>query len=309
MRLVSLFVLVFVPNVTYGDPPKKPIIIKDGTNWRKIYRGRCIQPPQLQSRDEFCPIPFVPERICHSSATMECGQQQQGRPTIAGTGGGGVDVCNVVAHALLADFEIFHVVLLHSAMCQDEIRSGDFTRQDVERVLPYNDELVGIVLNGSDLLAAIEHGLDVFHTQHVKEAYPIVAGIRFHLDLKEPYGRRVAQPEVFDDKCRWQPLRPTAEYDVLVPASLANGGSYDYAALTRAKTRASSNIGLTDAFWFYAQGVCIVRDPFRVTHHPPTKQRWRQTPNFHLTSNPAAALTKSSSYGTKVNKTAASATM
>ena len=143
LRLYLILVLVSSPTL-FGAKRKS--------------RRKCLLPPHMQNKNnEFCPTPFVPKRICH--APTSCRGNQDGS-----------DVCSVVAHALLADFEIFDVVFLHSGLCQSEIRSGDLTREDVEKILPYNEELVAIQLNGSDLLAALEHGLDQFYSQRLRDA-------------------------------------------------------------------------------------------------------------------------------------------
>jgi hypothetical protein len=208
---------------------------------------KCLQSMELESRNEYCPELHVPERIC-------CAGTCQGPED-------GTNVCGVVAHALLTDFEVFDVVLLNDGLCQAEIPVGTLTRGKVEAVLPNNQELVSLNLNGSDLLAALEHGIDMLHFQNVPEASPVVAGIRFDVNLDNPYGDRVSQAEILDYECQWKPIQLQHFYYVLTNEALADG-AYDYAALTRAKARTQTKVGVTDAFWFYSESVCVLRDPY-----------------------------------------------
>lgn len=216
----------------------------------------CLNPQHLE---EECTIPRVAERICHGAS---CKTPQDG------TG-----VCGVVAHALLREFEIFDIVLLNDGLCHDEMNPGVLTRQDVESVLPFNQDLVALKLNGSDLLAALEHGLDLNHAHGVKQAYPALAGIRFKVNLNTPYGNRISRPQVLDSSCRWQPLKPRATYQVLTNEALANG-YYDYFPLTKAISRTETKMGVTDVFWQHSQSACTIRDPYprrpvKHTQRPP----------------------------------------
>jgi hypothetical protein len=213
----------------------------------KAITKKCWQSMELESRFEYCPTLHVPERICWADTCQ--GPED------------GTTVCGVVAHALLTDFEIFDVVLLHDGLCQAEIPFGTLTRGKVEAALPSNQQLVSLNLNGSDLLAALEHGIDMFHFQNVPEASPVVAGFRFDVNLDNPYGDRVSHAEILDYECQWKPIQLERIYYVLTNEALADG-AYDYAALTRANFRTQIKSGVTDAFWFYSESVCVLRDPY-----------------------------------------------
>ena len=248
-------------------------------NAAKSITKSCLLPPELQGGRRFCETPYVPERICHAPgnncatpapASLNNNNNNNNNtsavPTTATT-----HVCSVVAHALLTDYEIFDVVLLHDMSCQDEILAGDLDRVHVyERVLPYNEPLVALQLNGSDLVAAIEHGLDQYHFQNIPEAYPRVAGIKYKVNLDFPYGNRMRKIQVLNFECKWKKLKPHFTYQVLTTESLAYG-AFDYVALTRAAMRAPlKGFHLADAFWAYSQSMCVLHDPFRPIRHEMT---------------------------------------
>jgi hypothetical protein len=209
----------------------------------------CIQPVRSLLTDEVCTEPNVPETICFQDT---CDKKHRGS-----------DACTVVTHAILADFEVFDVVMLHEGTCQSEISSGSFTQVQAQKLLPSNEELVGLQLNGTDIVQALEHGLDQFRNQGDREAYPRVAGLRFHVDFSKPYSRRVSQAEILTPGCRWKAIDLKKDYNVLTSRFLAEGG-LGYGSLTRTRTRViGTGIGVTDSFWFYATSTCNILDPFR----------------------------------------------
>lgn len=214
----------------------------------------CTEPLRWVDR---CETPQVKTGICHRE-TCE-----------AGTGES--DVCTLVTHALLAELSVFDVVFLTSGHCQDEIFPGAFTFEDAARALPYNEELIALHLNGSNLLSAIEHGLDQFHRNGLEAAYPRLAGIRFVVSPNWPFGRRISRPEILNRGCHWHPVIPDKIYSILTTQSLAEGG-YHYHALTRVVSRDGTGLHLTDMFYEHAQTTCILRDPFARPKQQPARR-------------------------------------
>jgi hypothetical protein len=215
----------------------------------------CIQPVRTFISEDECTEPQVPQTICHQKTCVE--------------GHSASDVCTVVTQSILADFAVFDVVLLHEGTCQSEIPSGTFTKDMVAKVLPRNDELVGIQLYGKDLLEALEHGVNQSRFNDNREAYPRVAGLRFHVDFDKPYGHRISEAETMTMGCRWKAVNLETEYNVLTSRFLAEGG-LGYESLTRTRLRIiGTGHGVTESFWFHALSTCKILDPFR----PPIQGR------------------------------------
>ena len=172
------------------------------------------------------------------------------------------DVCTLVAHSILADFGIFDVVFLTADLCDRDIPAGDLSIDLLNEIMPNNDQLMAIHVNGSDLRDAIEHGIDSYHFQGLAAAYPKIAGVRFRVKLKAPYGQRVKGVQVMNSHCSWKPLDETQNYRVLTTQSLA-AGTHHYWSLTRSSVQLATKTRVKDAFWFFATSTCVLRDPFR----------------------------------------------
>jgi hypothetical protein len=218
----------------------------------------CIQPVRTYVSEDECTEPQVPQTICHQESCVE--------------GHSASDVCTVVTQSLLADFAVFDVVLLHEGTCQSEIPAGTFTKDMVSKVLPHNDELVGIQLHGADLLQALEHGIN----QSRRDAHPRVAGLRYQVDLDKPYGQRISEAEIMTMGCRWKRVNLETEYNVLTSRFLAEGG-FAYDELTRTRVRiVGTEIGVTEAYWFHALSTCKIVDPFRTPIQGPTFKKLKE---------------------------------
>jgi len=221
----------------------------------------CIEPLRTKWVDT-CDTPKVKTTFCHGKS---CGTNQQPQ----------TDTCTLVTHSLLADYSVFDIVFLHSGHCQAELSAGDLTEAMTLKALPYNENLVGIQINGSELLAALEHGFDLKHGRGVEEASPRLAGIRFRVSPRKDYGQRISAPEILSQTCRWRALDPAQVYNVLTTESLTNG-AYRYTELRSGWPRTDIGIRLTDAFYDHAKSVCEIRDPFR-RPKPPSKESTKAT--------------------------------
>ena len=240
------------------------------------HRKPCLH-PEPKRDGQFCRNPTVLQPLC------------QGRSCRGAQDGTGI--CTVVAHALLREFEDFDAVFLHEGLCQEGLESGTLTREDVDAVLPYNQELVALNINGSDLLAALEHGLDLNHFHNMYDSYPTIAGIRFHVNLKTPYGNRISKAQILGDNCEWKPLKLRETYRILTNEALANG-YYDYPFFTRAsrdRTWERTKFTVSDTFWHHAQSICTVRDPFPrpPVLTPPTRSTRQGPQKTNLSACPA----------------------
>lgn len=108
------------------------------------------------------------------------------------------------------------------------------TRRDVLSELPFGNATVMVEITGKDVKDAIENGLR--DAPQGSGRFPVVSGLTFEADLKQPQGSRVTLVTV-DGK----PIDPAGKYTVASNNFMLDGGD-GYSALGRGKTL----IGLTD---------------------------------------------------------------
>jgi 2',3'-cyclic-nucleotide 2'-phosphodiesterase (5'-nucleotidase family) len=108
------------------------------------------------------------------------------------------------------------------------------TRRDVLSELPFGNATVMVEITGKDVKDAIENGLR--DAPQGSGRFPVVSGLTFEADLKQPQGSRVTLVTV-DGK----PIDPAGKYTVASNNFMLGGGD-GYSALGRGRTL----IGLTD---------------------------------------------------------------
>ncbi|MGE7470346.1 bifunctional metallophosphatase/5'-nucleotidase [Bosea sp. NPDC003192] len=108
------------------------------------------------------------------------------------------------------------------------------TRRDVLSELPFGNATSMVEITGKDVKDAIENGLR--DAPQGSGRFPVVSGLSFEADLKQPQGSRVTSVKV-DGK----EIDPAGKYTVATNNFMLTGGD-GYTALGRGKTL----IGLTD---------------------------------------------------------------
>lgn len=97
------------------------------------------------------------------------------------------------------------------------IKAGQITRGDIITVLPFGNYIVTKKMKGSDILAALEHGLSAYPAQN--GGFPQVANIEYLFDPAKPAGQRVTYAWVKGVR-----LDPNKEYVVATNDFMAVGG-------------------------------------------------------------------------------------
>jgi 5'-nucleotidase len=97
------------------------------------------------------------------------------------------------------------------------VSPGPLTRRDVRALFPFGDVVLTLEMRGSDLRAALEHGLA--QTDREAGGFLQVSGVRFVWDPRLPAGRRMVNAVI-----RGGPLADETVYTVAVPGYLARGG-------------------------------------------------------------------------------------
>lgn len=92
--------------------------------------------------------------------------------------------------------------------------------------IPFGNLLAVAELSGSDLRAALEHGLGLLG----RGGFPQVAGLRFTWDAARPAGDRIVLLEAGSEAQGWAPVEPARTYRIATNDFLRRGGD-GYAVL------------------------------------------------------------------------------
>lgn len=121
-------------------------------------------------------------KVGHTTVKLD-GEREQVRA-------GETNLGNMITDAML-DVTGADVALTNGGGIRASIPPGDITKGDVITVLPFGNYVVTKEIKGSDLLAALEHGIDAY--PETKGAFPHIGGMHVTFDPSLPPGSRVVQ--------------------------------------------------------------------------------------------------------------------
>ena len=235
--------------------------------------------------NETCPVPTVPMELFFQQPLcrrMPCSKRE---------------TCLLVAENILAHYgRAFDMVFLTGEVCQAKLGPGNFTMEKLQNLLPVDEKLVGIQVNGTDLVEAVEQGLNTaddgvctnnqgipsflrMGPTKLVDRFPIVSGIKFGAeavvadktsDLGAQKTIRINNVLVLSPQCQWREIDMYGSYSLLTTESLAFG-KQGYSALARSYGYWSTGQTVRGAFWDHCQSTCSVNQP--VSHYMtvPTK--------------------------------------
>lgn len=174
-------------------------------------------------------------QIGHASQAL-CLVRVPGEPTnrSAGTAGceaahtlaRGSDVAQVVAEAFLAASLRADLALQNAGGVRVPLAAGPLTMNHAFTVMPFTNVLVELPLSGAQVVAVLEDAVD----HHLSVApgsdgsHPYAAGLRWHLDMRQPKGRRFSQVQVRERASgQWSAIDPARTYIVVTHDFLATG--------------------------------------------------------------------------------------
>ena len=108
-------------------------------------------------------------------------------------------------------------VITNGGGIRASIDTGDITKGEVITVLPFGNYVVVKKIKGSDIIAALEHGVSQYPAAN--GGFPHVAGIRFAFDPAAAAGSRITKAEIGG-----KALDPNAEYLLATNDFMAVGG-------------------------------------------------------------------------------------
>lgn len=142
------------------------------------------------------------------------------------------------------------IALQNSGGVRVDIPAGDITIADAYTLLPFANTLIELDMTGAEIVTALEQGLgNVIDNGGSSGAYPYGSGIRWDVDVTEPFGSRFSSIEVKPKGTgTWVPIDTGATYVVVANSFMASGGDgYEVLADVVADGRS------VDTFLDYAQ--------------------------------------------------------
>jgi len=129
---------------------------------------------------------------------------------------GETNLGNLIASAMLKLTEA-DIAFTNGGGIRASIETGEITKGEVITVLPFGNYVVVKEMKGSDIWAALEHGIDSY--PEAKGAFPHVAGMTFEFDPSKEAGSRLVKVMVGE-----KPLDPEKTYKFVTNDFLAAGG-------------------------------------------------------------------------------------
>lgn len=126
---------------------------------------------------------------------------------------------------------------------------GNITAANVIEVLPFANMLWKMTVSGQEVKDTLEDAMDmVFNDKPSSGPYPYAGGLRWHVDAKQPKGKRVTQLEVFDRATQqWKALDlQRQDYTLFLLSFIAQGGD-GYATLGKLPDSRRLDVGVLDA--------------------------------------------------------------
>lgn len=152
----------------------------------------------------------------------------QGRSTLCDAGAtyerGGA-ACNLAARSALVQAKTADFSIQNAGSCRTDIAPGEFTLNDAYTMLPFDNTLLTVQVNGSQVLQAIEDALGGTLDHGGSDgAYPYASGLRFSINTTRPAGSRLFDVEVNSQlKGEWVPLVESQTYTVVLNSYIADG--------------------------------------------------------------------------------------
>ena len=131
-----------------------------------------------------------------------------------------------------------------------------FTAQD-QRLAESLASQAAIALSNRQLITQLETLFESFVqliNLAIDEKSPYTGGLRFSVDMNQPRGNRIGNPEVRDAGGNWKPLDPAASYRLITNNFTAEGGDkYDTLKAIPAAQREDTFLDYADSFLQYVR--------------------------------------------------------
>ena len=184
----------------------------------------------------------------------------------------GSPVTNLLQQSRLWNFPEAEIAIGSAGEVKRDIMPGNFTYANLKTFMPYDDPLVFVTLQGSQIVSLLERVLQTIvndltlsslnYEDHLDGAYPYAAGLRYHVNMSEAFPQRISNVEVNQRSNEsWGNLNLTAQYTIVTSTYLKNGGD-GYRELS-AVTNQGTGVSSRAAFIEYCLDQNILLDPPR----------------------------------------------
>jgi len=153
-----------------------------------------------------------------------------GRSSIPGcselTAENGGHIQQLVAHGYREQIGGTDIVVQNAGGVRVDVEAGAYTIGDAYTLLPFANTMVALEMTGAEIKQVLEEGVSNFLDQGGSTgAFPYASGLRWHVDLTQPFGSRFSNHEVKRrGETTWSPLDDNATYTVVTNSFAAGGG-------------------------------------------------------------------------------------
>ena len=173
------------------------------------------------------PIGHAPEALCLVRVPGERAHRSGGVAGCesANTLARGSDIAQAVAEAFLAASKRADFALQNAGGVRVPLQAGQLTMSTAFNLLPFTNVLFEMDLTGAEVLQTLEDAV----ANHLDLAlsdgsHPYAAGLRWHLDMRQPRGQRFSQVQVRDRRTgTWAALDPARTYVATTNDFIATG--------------------------------------------------------------------------------------
>ncbi|XP_072024183.1 snake venom 5'-nucleotidase-like [Amphiura filiformis] len=147
------------------------------------------------------------------------------------------------------------VALINAGSIRASMQVGSIHTDDMGRVLPYENTVDMMTLQGQHIIEALEHSVANYDAKRPHGRFLQVSGLRVIVDINQPKGQRVLRVYVLCSQClvpRYVPLEVDEIYKVLVPNFLARGGD-GYKMISENKMDYTQGLSIKDAVRVYVK--------------------------------------------------------
>lgn len=164
------------------------ITYKSASLITKIQSAKTAEDPTLAAlvKEIKAKNDIITEEVVATSPVVLNGEKESVRA-------GETNLGNLLVEALL-DISGADVALTNGGGIRSSINAGPVTKGEVLTVLPFGNTVRVIELKGSDILAAIENGVDTYPVS--KGAFPHIAGMTVKFDATKAAGKRVFELKI-----------------------------------------------------------------------------------------------------------------
>ncbi len=124
---------------------------------------------------------------------------------------------NLITDAMLAGVADADIAFANGGGIRASIPAGDVTFGDIVTAFPFTNTLAVIEVTGTELMAALEHGVDLFPGE--AGHFPHVSGMTYKFDAGKPVGERIVEVMI-----KGEALVADKTYKLVTNDFMADGG-------------------------------------------------------------------------------------